>query len=57
MPNSPAIQKPSIEPTTPTSTLAIQPIWALVFMTMLASQPTTPPMINEMIQLMSVLLE
>src|SRR3990167_3599114 len=54
MPSAPAIQKPNIEPTTPTSTLAIQPIWASVFMNMLASQPTMPPMINEMIQPMSV---
>src|SRR5512143_3896827 len=34
----------------------MQPIWALVFMTRLASQPMNPPMTNVMIQFMSVLL-
>ena len=40
----------------PTSTLAIRPICALVFMTMLASHPTMPPMIKVMIQPMCVSL-
>jgi hypothetical protein len=31
------------------------PIWAFVFMTMLASQPTTPPIIKEIIQPMCTL--
>ena len=36
----------------PTSTFAMIPIWALVFITMLASQPMMPPMTSEMIRFM-----
>lgn len=49
-PRAPAAQKPMKEPAIPTSTLAIMPICALVFMTMLASQPTMPPTIKVMSQ-------
>ncbi len=34
----------------PTMTLATRPIWAFVFITMLASQPTIPPMTMVTIQ-------
>src|SRR5690606_1405607 len=49
-PSSPAIQKPSTEPMMPTMMLAISPICSLVFMMMLASKPTIPPMIRVIIQ-------
>jgi hypothetical protein len=48
----PATQNPSADPTMPTITFAISPIWALVFMTMLASHPTMPPMTKLMIRFM-----
>ncbi|MCU0898409.1 MAG: hypothetical protein MUC55_13055 [Burkholderiales bacterium] len=40
----PAIQNPRALPTMPTTTFAMMPICALVFIMMLASQPTIPPM-------------
>ncbi len=40
----------------PTMTLAILPIWASVFMKMLASQPTMPPMIRVMIRFIDAIL-
>jgi hypothetical protein len=43
MPRAPAAQSPMRDPTTPTTTFAISPIWALVFMMRLA-RPMTPPM-------------
>jgi hypothetical protein len=36
---------------------AHQHVWALVFMTMLASQPTMPPIIKVMIQFIAALLQ
>ena len=55
MPIIPASQYPNTEPTIPTSTLAMMPIWPFVFMKMLASQPTIPPMTNVMSQSISLL--
>jgi hypothetical protein len=51
-PSTPASQKPRAEPTMPTTMLAMAPICAFVFMTMLASQPTTAPTISVTIQFM-----
>jgi hypothetical protein len=45
-----------VKPETPAAALervggfAIRPIWALLFITMLASQPITPPMIKVIIK-------
>src|SRR5262245_9794090 len=47
-----ASQCPSAPPTIPTTMLAMMPICALVFMRMLASQPTTPPMMRPMMRSM-----
>ena len=46
IPSIGASQPPIPAPTMPTTTFAIMPICAFVFMTMLASQPTIPPTIN-----------
>jgi len=56
-PTRPASQKPSDEPTMPTSTLAITPICASVFMNLLASQPTMPPMSSESMNPMTISLQ
>ena len=45
-PSWPASQPPMPAPMIPTMTLATNPIWAFVFMRMLASQPMIPPMIR-----------
>jgi hypothetical protein len=51
-PSTPASQKPRLEPIMPTTMLAIAPIWALVFITMLASHPTIAPTTIVTIQFM-----
>ena len=45
-PSAFATKTPRNDPITPTMTFARIPIWALVFIRMLASQPTTPPMMR-----------
>src|SRR5262245_50134475 len=52
-PSAPASQNPRLEPTMPTTMLAMAPICAFVFMRMLASQPTIAPTISVTIQYMS----
>src|SRR6516165_8380520 len=49
-PSRPASQNPRLEPTMPTTMLAMAPICAFVFMRRLASQPTTAPTISVTIQ-------
>ena len=49
----PMSQPPIIAPTTPTTTFKPIPCCELVCITMLASQPITPPITNQMIKFMS----
>src|SRR5438067_1289630 len=44
---------PRNAPTMPTTTLRMMPCWSLVFMTMLASQPRTPPTMSHMMKVIN----